>query len=208
MCSLLSRWLTTLRAHDCRMQQSLWRQPLGQEVRAATAPGVSTVVARAGLHFLSTSQGSLSDPAPAHLPPAATCSPIQQLLLPLQPPLDCCCCCFQVWIRRSQITLVHPPFLPRPPASLSRSASVYKAPPSPTMRPLICSRNEVGSSWDGIIRDAFLRDRSESIFPLNQSPPPTPPPTTHNLFLLGRPQPLIISSPKRPIIDRGHPIVT
>ena len=118
-------------------------------------------------------------------PPAATCSPIQQLLLPLLPPLDCYCCCFQVWIRRSQITLVHPPFLPRPPASLSRSASVYKA-PRPTMRPLICSRNEVGSSWDGIIRDAFLRDRSESIFPLNQSPPPTPPPTTHNLFLVGR----------------------
>ena len=73
MCSLLSRWLTTLRAHDCRMQQSLWRQPLGQEVRAATAPGVSTVVARAGLHFLSTSQGSLSDPAPA----ATTCCHLQ-----------------------------------------------------------------------------------------------------------------------------------
>ena len=200
MCSLLSRWLTTLGAHDCRMQQSLWRQPLGQEVRAATAPGVSTVVARAGLHFLSTS-GSLSDPAPAHLPPAATCSPI--LLLPLLPPLDCYCCCFQVWIRRSQITLVHPPFLPRPPASLSRSASVYKAPPRPTMRPLICSRNEVGSSWDGIIRDAFLRDRSESIFPLNQSPPPTPPPTTHNLLLVGKlaaRNPSLFLPPKDPLL--------
>ena len=62
MCSLLSRWLTTLdQAHDCRMQ-SLWRRwPLGQVGLTTTGycSGVSTVVARAGLHFLSTSGLSL-----------------------------------------------------------------------------------------------------------------------------------------------------
>ena len=98
---------------------------------------------------------SLSDPAPAHtttppeLPPAST-QFNSSCFHSCCPHLTDCCCCFQVWIRRSQITLVHPPpplSYYSPLASLSRSASVYKAPS--TMRPLICSWNEVGtSSWD------------------------------------------------------------
>ena len=52
-------------------------------------------------------QGSLSDPAPT----PSTCAPpanaqFSTLRLPTLPALDCC---LQVWIRRSQITLVHPP---------------------------------------------------------------------------------------------------
>ena len=110
MCSLLSRWLTTLdQAHDCRMQ-SLWRRwPLGQVGLTTTGYRRSLNCGGAGGQVFTSSppQGSLSDPAPT----PSTCAPpanaqFSTLRLPTLPALDCC---LQVWIRRSQITLVHPP---------------------------------------------------------------------------------------------------
>ena len=67
MCSLLSRWLTTLdQAHDCRMQ-SLWRRwPLGQVGLTTTGYRRSLNRGGAGGQVFTSSppQGSLSDPAP------------------------------------------------------------------------------------------------------------------------------------------------
>ena len=83
--------------------------PLGQVGLTTTGYRRSLNCGGAGGQVFTSSppQGSLSDLAPT----PSTCAPpanaqFSTLRLPTLPALDCC---LQVWIRRSQITLVHPP---------------------------------------------------------------------------------------------------